>query len=122
MKDVTPLECSKMSSTKLNELVNLVKQKYKTDATLRKIFNPIKFLYYQNEEEYFKKITSRQLRQLVDKTLDRYSERTLKYIFSPVKPLFEEKETKKEKVEKKSFYMKYKNFTSFTKFKVKRCK
>jgi len=96
MKDVTPLECSKMSSTKLNELVNLVRQKYKTDATLKRIFDPINFLYYQKEADYFKKLTSRQLRQLVDKTLDRYSERTLKYIFSPVKPLFKEENTEKQ--------------------------
>jgi hypothetical protein len=86
--DPTPELCYKLSSTKLRQLTQLVKNKYKSTSTLKKIFEPIKFLYIPSDGNYAKILNSRQLRQVVDNTMLKYSLKTLKYIFSPTKNLW----------------------------------
>ncbi len=84
---ITPSSCKNMNSYKLNELIKLIKNKYKSNSTLKKIFSPIKKIYVPNSWQYANFFNSRQIRQLVEQTMSKYSKTTLKYIFSPARPL-----------------------------------
>lgn len=86
----TPSFCSKMNSNNLKSLVLLIKNKYKSLATFKKIFNPISYLYEKDNTNEYLKMNSKQLKELVDNIDKKYkSENTKRNIFSSVKYLFD---------------------------------
>ena len=83
-RTITPIDCSKMSSTKLNQLVKFVNSKYKSKYTLKKVFDPIKYLYIDTTPLIDKCLNqnSTQLKELVIKIRKKYkSKYTLNKIF-----------------------------------------
>ena len=87
-----------LNSDELNQLVQKITDKYETNYTLKKIFNPIKYLYEKeeiNDIENCSKLNSDELNQLVQKIVDKYKTNyTLKNIFNPIKFLYEKENYK----------------------------
>ena len=87
-------QVSKLNSDELQQVVLAIKNKYKSSYTLKKIFNPIKFLYEKNDSsneiKNCAKLDSENLKQLVEEIKNKYkSNSTLGKIFSPIKFLYE---------------------------------
>jgi len=84
-KNPDPYACKKMSSDKLKQLTELVKGKYKSESTMKKIYNPIKYLYVKEDENLIDscvKLNSDNLKILVSKIKSKYkSQYTLDKIF-----------------------------------------
>lgn len=90
----------KADSKQLKNIVGLIKNKYKTKQTLKKIFEPISYIYphkyknYDNDTnvEDCAKLNSTELRELSQKIKEKYkSNNTLKKIYNPINFLYQEK-------------------------------
>jgi len=85
--EINTTNCITLSSTKLNDLVKLINNKYKSKTTLRKIFDPIKYIY-TNQKPSIEKcllLNSNELAELNYKISQKYkSSYTLNKIFSKV--------------------------------------